>query len=141
MNQNTRTGGPINESGKLKFEAKDFETDRSFPSTMQATTALMAKLAQAKFDEWYHKEYRKHWINIARAVAAQTYDDTLWATNIPGQEFKIGVGEAYIQQSLRWLHRVIERNDLEALKAIIEQRDGNEPVEVPSSVGDKPESP
>lgn len=64
----------------------------------------------------------KEWLdNVNAAVQAQARDDTLWAVNIPGEEFKVGIGEAYIQQSLRRLHRVIELNDTEALKQIIAQ--------------------
>lgn len=58
---------------------------------------------------------------IREAVARQADDETLWSANIPGQEFKIGIGEAYIQQSLRWLHKVIEDLDQVAFKNIIMQ--------------------
>ncbi len=71
-------------------------------------------------------EVLKEWLdNLNKAVEAQANDETLWAVNIPGQEFKIGIGEAYVQQSLRWLHKVIEYNDQGAMKAIVDQSNGD----------------
>lgn len=67
----------------------------------------------------------KHEDAIKAAVEAQANDETLWATNIEGETFKVGIGEAYVQQSLRWLHKVIEENDPEALKWIVNQSNGD----------------
>lgn len=64
-------------------------------------------------------------LNLLKAVEAQANDETLWAVNIPGQPFKVGIGEAYVQQSLRWLHQVIEENDLDALEWIVNQSNGD----------------
>lgn len=52
--------------------------------------------------------------NLRGAVDAQANDQTLWFVAET-------VTEAYVQQSLRWLHRVIEENDEEALQKIIDQ--------------------
>jgi hypothetical protein len=60
-------------------------------------------------------------LNVLKAVEAQANDETLWNVNLPGKEMTVLIGEAYVQQSLRWLHKVIEENDLEALNSIIEQ--------------------
>lgn len=51
---------------------------------------------------------------IQKAINAQAEDQSLWfhADHIT---------EAYIQQSLRWLHRVIEDGDERALNSILEQ--------------------
>ena len=62
---------------------------------------------------------------VKAAVDAQANDETLWPVNIPGQEFTVSIGQAYVQQSLRWLHRVIEDGDEAALKAIIDQSKGD----------------
>lgn len=53
-------------------------------------------------------------LNLINAVEAQAQDKTIWFVAET-------VTEAYLQQSLRWLHRVIEENDPEALKKIIAQ--------------------
>lgn len=58
---------------------------------------------------------------ITKAVNAQANDGSLWAVNMPGKPFCVGIGEAYIQQSLRWLHYVIEDGDDAAMNSIIEQ--------------------
>jgi len=51
---------------------------------------------------------------IKEAVDAQSLDHSLW--------FVDGTApESYLQQSLRWLHRVIEDLDPEALERIKEQ--------------------
>ena len=55
---------------------------------------------------------------IKRAVDFQANDETLWLDSY-------SVEEAYIQQSLRWLHRVIDDGDREALKDIINQSKGD----------------
>lgn len=47
---------------------------------------------------------------IKLAARLQAEDKTLWFVIIPGDEFKLRNGEAYIQQSLRWLHMVIEES-------------------------------
>ena len=57
-------------------------------------------------------------LNLLSAVEAQANDETLW---LDGGS----VGEAYALQSLRWLHSVIEENDLDALKAIVNQSKGD----------------
>ena len=51
---------------------------------------------------------------VSQAVEAQANDETLWVLDP-------SIGEAYMQQSLRWLHRVIEDGDEAALASIIEQ--------------------
>jgi hypothetical protein len=51
---------------------------------------------------------------IHEAVNAQAEDETLWLMDQT-------IGEAYLTQSLRWLHRVIESGDMEALAKIIAQ--------------------
>jgi len=51
---------------------------------------------------------------IKKAVDAQAEDSSLW--------FRANyIGEAYLQQSLRWLHAVIEDADKKALESILEQ--------------------
>lgn len=50
---------------------------------------------------------------LVLAVNAQASDDSLWNPT--------SVGEAYVTQSLRWLHMVIEDNDVEALTSIVDQ--------------------
>lgn len=57
--------------------------------------------------------------NLIHAVEAQANDETLWCTG------GITAAEAYMQQSLRWLHQVIEENDLQALQSIINQSTGD----------------
>lgn len=57
---------------------------------------------------------QKHADSIRRAVMAQANDASLWI-QMPS------IGEAYIQQSLRWLHSVIEENDDRAMASILEQ--------------------
>lgn len=65
-------------------------------------------------------------LNLLKAVEAQANDETLWATNILGEpDMKVGIAEAYMQQSLRWLHQVVEENDLEALQWIVNQSKGD----------------
>lgn len=64
-------------------------------------------------------------LNLLKAVEAQANDETLWTVNIPGEPFQVSIGEAYAQQSLRWLHMVIEENDMNALQAIIDQSNGD----------------
>ncbi len=54
-----------------------------------------------------------HCDKIKQAVAAQADDNSLW------QEER--VYEAYLNQSLRWLHSVIETGDENALASILEQ--------------------
>ena len=56
-------------------------------------------------------------LNLLKAIEAQAKDETLWCQD--------SIGEAYITQSLRWLHRVIEENDMEALKSIVDQSNGD----------------
>jgi hypothetical protein len=63
----------------------------------------------------------EHLDMIKKAVRAQSEDETLWCVNIPGEPFKVSILEGYLQQSLRWLHQVIENNDEIALKKIIDQ--------------------
>ncbi len=72
------------------------------------------------------KSEKNEWlINILKAVDAQINDETLWAVNIPGEEVQMSIGEAYLQQALRKLHLVIENNDLDALREIIAQSEGD----------------
>lgn len=52
---------------------------------------------------------------IKRAVAMQAEDDSLWCVD------GISIGEAYVQQALRDLHRVIESGDIAAINRIKEQ--------------------
>jgi hypothetical protein len=54
---------------------------------------------------------------IKRAVAAQAMDEGLWAVPAFGTQ---PIGEAYLQQALRALHRVVEDGDMQAL-ALIEE--------------------
>jgi len=51
---------------------------------------------------------------IIKAVNAQAEDESLWFV-------AESITEAYIQQSLRWLHDVIETGNERALNGIIEQ--------------------
>lgn len=53
-----------------------------------------------------------------QAVDSQANDETLWM-DIPS------ASEAYIKQSLRWLHSVIEEGDTEAYNAILRQSVGD----------------
>lgn len=62
---------------------------------------------------------------IQEAVRIQAEDETLWHFNMPGEPFQVSIGEAYVQQSLRWLHKVIEEGDEQALQAIINQNNGD----------------
>lgn len=55
---------------------------------------------------------------ILEAVSAQSNDETLWCTGP-------AIGEAYLTQSLRWLHDVIELDSEEALQKIINQSKDN----------------
>lgn len=57
-------------------------------------------------------------LNVLKAVEAQAEDETLWCTDVT-------VAEAYIQQSLRWLHALIEDNDMDAFKRIVSQSKGD----------------
>lgn len=55
---------------------------------------------------------------VKKAVDAQAVDETIW--------FKAEhIGEAHLQQSLRWLHRVIEDGDEDALQSILNQSIGD----------------
>lgn len=56
---------------------------------------------------------------IISAVKYQADDETLWFVG------QITVGEAYVQQSLRWLHRVIEDQDPQAYANIENQNLGD----------------
>jgi hypothetical protein len=51
---------------------------------------------------------------IQEAVEAQAEDESLWFVGV-------SIGEAYLQQALRDLHRVIETGDADALIRILEQ--------------------
>jgi hypothetical protein len=51
---------------------------------------------------------------ITLAVDAQINDESLWILDP-------SIGEAYALQSLRWLHRVIEQSDRQALAKIVHQ--------------------
>ena len=53
-----------------------------------------------------------------QAVDAQANDETLWLLNP-------SIGEAYIAQSLRWLHKVIEEADEQSMRKIIDQSTGD----------------
>lgn len=55
---------------------------------------------------------------VLKAVNAQAEDETLWC-------LEPSVGEAYVTQSLRWLHEVIEKGSETALKAILGQSTGD----------------
>lgn len=55
---------------------------------------------------------------IKQAVEAQANDETLWFLD-PSIE------GAYLQQSLRWLHKLIEENDEQSLTDIINQSTGD----------------
>lgn len=54
---------------------------------------------------------------IQRAVELQALDEGLWAVPAFGTQ---PIGEAYLQQALRALHRVIEDGDERALELIAE---------------------
>lgn len=58
---------------------------------------------------------------IKRAAALQANDESLWAVKLDGTQ---SIHEAYIEQALRDLHRVIEDGDLRALARIEESADG-----------------
>ena len=79
----------------------------------------------------------QRWLQVILAVEAQANDETLWGFNVmvngelerfenkaPSKKPAVGIGEAYVQQSLRWLHQVIESGDLKALQSIIDQSKG-----------------
>lgn len=55
---------------------------------------------------------------VLAAVDAQADDETLWCTGAP-------VGEAYIAQSLRWIHSVAETGDMAAFENIVKQSKGD----------------
>lgn len=59
----------------------------------------------------------KKWESLLKAVDAQANDETLWV-------LEQSIGEAYVTQSLFWLHQVIEYNDMNALKLIVAQSKG-----------------
>ena len=61
-------------------------------------------------------------LNLLKAVEAQANDETLWALPIDRLPT---IHEAYHAQSLRWLHRVIEEDDQEALAKICGQANGD----------------
>lgn len=54
---------------------------------------------------------------IQKAVEAQASDETMWNPS--------SIGEAYVTQSLRWLHLVIEEDDEVAFQSIINQANGD----------------
>lgn len=56
---------------------------------------------------------KNHQAKILCAVAAQALDEGLWFD-------AKHISEAYLQQALRLLHKVIEDNDQKALDTIIE---------------------
>lgn len=58
------------------------------------------------------KPLTSHMKSIADAVRLQAQDGSLWCTD------GISIGEAYVQQSLRALHKVIEENDIDAFHFI-----------------------
>lgn len=65
---------------------------------------------------------------IRQMVRFQAHDEALWATKSvhfsdDGREieFPISAAEAYMQESLRDLHRVIEEGDTEAMRRIEER--------------------
>lgn len=58
----------------------------------------------------------EHEKNIIKAVETQAKDHGLWFINV-------AASEAYLQQALRDLHRVIEDNDEQALARIIDCQD------------------
>jgi hypothetical protein len=60
------------------------------------------------------EEDEKRAFIIKTAVDAQAEDTSLWFMSER-------ITEAYLQQSLRWLHRVIESGDPEALNSILTQ--------------------
>lgn len=60
----------------------------------------------------------KHAANIQTAINAQAEDHLLWQ--------HATIVEAYIIQSLRWLHAVVEDNDPKALASIVEQSEENQ---------------
>lgn len=51
---------------------------------------------------------------IKSAINAQAEDHSIWF-------IADSISEAYLQQSLRWLHKVIEDGDQKAFDSIIEQ--------------------
>lgn len=59
-----------------------------------------------------------HKQNIKLAINAQAEDPLLWQAAT--------ASEAYLVQSLRWLHFVVEENDPEALAKIIDQSKDNQ---------------
>ncbi|RJP50499.1 MAG: hypothetical protein C4586_05810 [Anaerolineaceae bacterium] len=63
-------------------------------------------------------EMDKWRLHVLKAVEAQAEDETLWCTDVT-------VAEAYMQQSLRWLHALIEENDMEAFRKIVSQSKGD----------------
>lgn len=58
-----------------------------------------------------HEEWK---LNVFKAIDYQARDDGLWFTS----QY---ITEHYLQTALRDLHRVIESNDQDALKRIIER--------------------
>lgn len=54
---------------------------------------------------------------IEQAAEIQANDESLWATRLDGSQ---PIGEAYLQQALRNLHRVIEEGDIAAFERIQE---------------------
>lgn len=79
------------------------------------TARITRDLLQREGKEMTDAEWK---INIRNAVEAQANDQTLWS-------LRPTVHEAYVLQSLRWLHRVIEDRDDEALSSIIAQSEDN----------------
>jgi hypothetical protein len=57
-------------------------------------------------------------LKLLAAVEAQANDETLWPLDP-------SVGEAYVLQSLRWLHMLIEENDQAAFAKIVDQSNGD----------------
>lgn len=62
------------------------------------------------------KDEPKELLNkIKEAARLQAQDDSLWCVE------EISIGEAYLQQSLRALHKVIEENNINAFHFIEKQ--------------------
>lgn len=71
-----------------------------------------------EFGRAYEAERTKKLEMIKKAVDAQSEDETIWFV-------ANHIGEAHLQQSLRWLHRVIEYGNEDALQSILKQRIGD----------------
>ncbi|MGE0525875.1 MAG: hypothetical protein AB7G93_09600 [Bdellovibrionales bacterium] len=84
----------------------------------KGTLALLSEVKRLNEEHDKFQTWRKL---VITAVEAQACDDSLWRVK-PQSTAR----EAYLQQSLLWLHRVIEDRDTKALQSILAQSETQE---------------